>query len=80
MVYIVAIPEPGEKTTSHPISSPGLHLTIGAFQRLNPQGVLPVVIAVPLGVTMALLVLVRLGSGGSAGRESDGNGDEAAAA
>jgi ABC-2 type transport system permease protein len=60
MVYIVAIPEPGETSTSHPISSPGLHLTIGAFQRLNPQGVLPVVIAVPLGVTMALLVLVRL--------------------
>ena len=33
---------------------------MGAFQRLNPQGVLPVVIAVPLGVTLALLVLVRL--------------------
>ena len=34
---------------------------MGAFQRLNPQGVLPVVIAVPLGVTLLLLVLVRLG-------------------
>ena len=60
MVYLVAVPEPEEKATSHPISSPGLHLTVGAFQRLNPQGVLPVVIAVPLGVTLALLVLVRL--------------------
>lgn len=60
MVYLVAVPEPGEKATSHPISSPGLHLVVGAFQRLNPQGVLPVVIAVPLGVTLALLVLVRL--------------------
>jgi ABC-2 type transport system permease protein len=60
MVYFVAVPEPGETSTSHPVSSPGLHLTVGAFQRLNPQGVLPVVIAVPLGVTLALLVLVRL--------------------
>jgi ABC-type multidrug transport system permease subunit len=60
MVYLVAVPEPGKQSTSHPISSPGLHLTVGAFQRLNPQGVLPVVIAVPLGVTLLLLVLVRL--------------------
>ncbi len=60
MVYVVGVSEPGEQSTSHPITSPGLHLTIGAFQRLNPQGVLPVVIAVPLGVTLALLVLVRL--------------------
>jgi ABC-2 type transport system permease protein len=60
MVYLVAVPEPGETSTSHPVTSPGLHLTIGAFQRLNPQGVLPVVIAVPLGVTLTLLVLVRL--------------------
>jgi ABC-2 family transporter len=60
MVYLVAVPEPGKGSTSHPISSPGLHLTVGAFQRLNPQGVLPVVIAVPLGVTLLLLVLVRL--------------------
>jgi len=60
MVYLVAVPQPGETSTSHPVSSPGLHLTVGAFQRLNPAGVLPVVIAVPLGVTMALLVMIRL--------------------
>jgi hypothetical protein len=60
MVYLVAIPQPDKRSTSHPISGPGLHLAVGAFQRLNPQGVLPVVIAVPLGVAIALLVLVRL--------------------
>ena len=49
-----------QDSTSHPVSSPGLHLTVEAFQRLNSQGVLPVVIAVPLGVTLLLLVLVRL--------------------
>jgi len=61
MVYLVAIPQPaGGDSTSQPVASSGLHLTVGAFQRLNPGGVLPVVIAVPLGVTMSLLLLVRL--------------------
>jgi ABC-2 type transport system permease protein len=61
MVYLVAIPEPtGEEATSTPVASSGLHLTVGAFQRLNPAGVLPVVVAVPLGVTVSLLLLVRL--------------------
>lgn len=61
MVYLVVIPEPaGEESTSLPVASSGLHLTVGAFQRLNPGGVLPVVIAVPLGVTVTLLLLVRL--------------------
>lgn len=60
MVYLVAVPQPETGASSHPISSTGLHLTVGAFQRLNPEGVLPVVIAVPLGVTIVLLVLVRL--------------------
>jgi ABC-type multidrug transport system permease subunit len=61
MVYFVAVPQPaGEGSTSQPVASSGLHLTVGAFQRLNPGGVLPVVIAVPLGVTMSLLLLVRL--------------------
>lgn len=61
MVYLVAIPEPtGEEATSVPVASSGLHLTVGAFQRLNPGGVLPVVIAVPLGVTVILLLLVRV--------------------
>jgi ABC-2 family transporter protein len=60
MVYLVAIPQPAEGSTSRPVASSGLHLSVGAFQRLNPGGVLPVVIAVPLGVTIVLLLLVRL--------------------
>jgi len=61
MVYLVAIPQPaGEDATSQPVASSGLHLTVGAFTRLNPGGVLPVVIAVPLGVTLSLLLLIRL--------------------
>jgi ABC-2 type transport system permease protein len=60
MVYVVAIPQPDEHASSHPVTSPGLHLSVGAFTRLNPEGVLPVVIAVPLGIALTLLVLVRL--------------------
>jgi hypothetical protein len=61
MVYLVAIPQPkGADATSEPAASNGLHLTVGAFTNLNPEGVLPVVIFVPLGVTVILLLVVRL--------------------
>ncbi|HJW76751.1 MAG TPA: hypothetical protein VJ787_13990 [Thermoleophilia bacterium] len=61
LVYLVAIPQPeGATATSEPVASNGLHLTVGAFTRLNPQGVLPVVIFVPIGVTVVLLLVVRL--------------------
>jgi ABC-type Na+ efflux pump permease subunit len=61
MVYLVAITQPdGTEATTQPVSSPGLHLTVGAFSQLNPQGVLPVVILVPLGVALILLLVVRL--------------------
>jgi ABC-2 type transport system permease protein len=61
MVYLVAVPQPsGAEVTSAPVSSSGLHLTVGAYTALNPEGVLPVVIFVPVGVTLALLLMVRL--------------------
>jgi len=48
MVYMVLIPEPnGLQATSRPIASSGIHLTVEPFTRLNPGGVLPIVIAIP---------------------------------
>lgn len=48
MVYMVLVPEPdGQQSTSRPIASPGIHLTVDPFTRLNPGGVLPIVIAIP---------------------------------
>jgi len=48
MVYMVLVPEPdGQQSTSHPVASPGIHLTVDPFTRLNPGGVLPIVIAIP---------------------------------
>lgn len=61
MVYLTAIPEPADaRSSSNPVASPGLHLTVGAFTRLNPGGVLPVVVLVPIAVTLVLLAIVRL--------------------
>jgi hypothetical protein len=61
MVYLVAITQPaGTDATTQPVASSGLHLSVGAFSQLNPKGVLPVVILVPLGVALILLLVVRL--------------------
>jgi len=61
MVYLVAVPQPaGAEETSEPVASNGLHLSVGAFTRLNPEGVLPVVIFVPVSVAVVLLLVVRL--------------------
>jgi hypothetical protein len=49
MVYIVLIPEPeSAETTSHPVTSGGIHLTVDPFTRLNPCGVLPFAIGGPI--------------------------------
>jgi len=53
MVYMTAIPKPdGPETTSQPVSSPGLHLTVKPFNQTNPGGVLPVAIITPLALIL----------------------------
>ena len=60
MVYLVGIPQPaGPGASSEVVTSPGLHLTIGAFSNLNPSGVLPYTLGVPLAV-LAIIVLMML--------------------
>jgi len=57
MVYMVLIPAPeSTETTSQPIASSGIHLTVTPFTRLNPGGVLPYVIGGPA----LLLVIIYL--------------------
>lgn len=56
-VYVVVIPEPvAPNQTSQPITSPGVHVTVEHFARLNPGGILPYAIGIPL-----ILVLVLAG-------------------
>ena len=61
MIYMVAIPQPdGQGVTSQPVASPGIHLTVTPFTRLNPGGVLPYVIGTPLIVLAGIHLLNRL--------------------
>jgi len=61
MVYVVAIPQPeSAETSSQVAASPGLHLTVARFASLNPSGVLPYAIGVPLLLVLAIFVLFRL--------------------
>jgi hypothetical protein len=60
MVYIVLIPQPGsQNATSHPIASSGIHLTVAPFTRLNPGGVLPYVIGVPIALVVLMYFIYR---------------------
>lgn len=58
MVYMVVIPEPdGIEVTSQPVASSGMHLTVTPFTRLNPGGVLPLAIGMPIGLTLGMSLL-----------------------
>ena len=72
MVYIVAIPEPkGEGNSTQVVASRGLHLSVAKFTALNPGGVLPYAIGVPIVVILAIVLLFRLRS-----RQVDAGGSE----
>jgi hypothetical protein len=60
MVYMTAIVKPGAPAeTTLPVTSPGIHLTVQAFQNANPAGVLPVALGMPLGLIVVALLLRR---------------------
>lgn len=61
LVYMVAIPEPdGEHATSQPVASPGIHLTVTPFTKLNPGGVLPYAVGGPLILILGVILLYRI--------------------
>lgn len=60
MVYMTAIVKPGApEQTTLPVTSPGIHLTVLAFQNANPGGVLPVALGMPIGLIVVAFVLRR---------------------
>jgi ABC-type transport system involved in multi-copper enzyme maturation permease subunit len=60
MVYVVAIPHPqSPEASSQVVASPGLHLTVAKFASLNPSGVLPFVIGVPVILLGAIFLVFR---------------------
>lgn len=49
MVYMVVIPQPqGITSTSQPVASSGIHLMVTPFTKLNPGGVLPYAVGIPI--------------------------------
>jgi len=61
MVYMVLIPQPdSQATTSQPVASSGIHLTVTPFTRLNPGGVLPYAIGGPIVLVAAMFIIYRL--------------------
>jgi ABC-2 type transport system permease protein len=49
MVYMVLIPETASaETTSQPVASPGIHVTVTPFAGLSSMNILPIVIAEPI--------------------------------
>jgi ABC-type transport system involved in multi-copper enzyme maturation permease subunit len=61
MVYAVAIAHPeSAEVTSQVVASPGLHMTVTKFTSLNPSGVVPYVIGVPIILVAVIFLLFRL--------------------
>ena len=53
LAYMTVIPEPGgDGQTSQPVSSPGVRLVVAAYSPLNPRGILPVTLGVPIGLSL----------------------------
>jgi hypothetical protein len=60
MVYMVAIPAPGNPdATSQPVASSGIHLTVTPYTKLNPGGVLPYAIGGPVVLGLVILLVYR---------------------
>jgi hypothetical protein len=61
MVYIVVIPAPAsEDSTSQPVASRGIHLKVNPFARINPGGILPSAIGIPIVLILVLMGVLRL--------------------
>jgi hypothetical protein len=60
MVYMVVLPPPAStETTSHPVTSPGIHLTVTPYTRLNPGGVMPFAVGGPLVLALVIFFVYR---------------------
>ncbi len=71
MVYMTVVPKPASpESTTQPVSSPGIHLTVQAFTRTNPGGVLPIAIGIPVALALGALFVRRRWRGKSGGAGS----------
>jgi hypothetical protein len=60
MIYTVAIPGPaGEGSTTQPVASSGIHLTVTPNTQLNPGGVLPYAVGGPVLLGLIIFFVYR---------------------
>jgi ABC-2 type transport system permease protein len=60
IIYMVAMPQPaGPELTSQAVASQGIHLTVAAYTRLNPGGVLPYALGGPIVLGLTLFLVSR---------------------
>ena len=58
LIYMVVTPKPvGSTSTSQPVASSAIHLTVKPHTRLNPGGILPLAIGTPTALTVVWLGL-----------------------
>jgi ABC-2 type transport system permease protein len=61
LVYMVLIPQPkDENSTSQPIASSAIHLTVTKFTKVNPSGILPYAIGGPIVLILGIFILYRI--------------------
>jgi ABC-type transport system involved in multi-copper enzyme maturation permease subunit len=61
LIYLVVTPKPaGSTSTSQPVASSGIHLTVKPHTRLNPGGIMPLAIATPTALAVVWLGLRAL--------------------
>jgi len=61
LIYLVVTPKPaGSTSTSRPVASSGIHLTVKPHTRLNPGGIMPFAIGTPIALTVVWLGLRAL--------------------
>ena len=61
LIYLVVTPKPtGSTSTSRPVASSGIHLTVKPHTRLNPGGIMPFAIGTPVALTVVWLGLRAL--------------------
>jgi ABC-2 type transport system permease protein len=61
LIYLVVTPKPVAATsTSRPVASSGIHLTVKPHTRLNPGGIMPFAIGTPIALTAVWLGLRAL--------------------
>jgi len=61
LIYLVVTSKPaGSTSTSRPVASSGIHLTVKPHTRLNPGGIMPFAIGTPIALTVVWLGLRAL--------------------